>query len=247
LAADLPVLKAAPAYVPPPAFSWTGVYLGAAAGFAQGFHTFNDLAGGFLGYPGLTDSRSRGFAGGGILGINFQAGQFVYGIETDFSWLSNRTNYVDPNGLINNFFPSETNRLNELGTVRGRLGLAVDRTLIYFTAGFAYGNVHDGIRYNSNFFPTANTPSFNVNTTSLGWVVGTGVEYALTSNWTVKGEALYADLGSLNTSWVSPGSQTFPAGAVFGARFDTGVAVIRAGVNYKFDWFTSPGLVSARY
>lgn len=72
-AADLPPLKAPPAYVVPPAFSWAGIYLGATAGFAQGFHTFNDLAGGFLGYPGLTDSRSSGFAGGGTLGVNLRS------------------------------------------------------------------------------------------------------------------------------------------------------------------------------
>jgi hypothetical protein len=45
----------------------------------------------------------------------------VYGIETDINWLSNKTTYVDPNGAINNFYPSATNRLNYLGTVRGRL------------------------------------------------------------------------------------------------------------------------------
>jgi outer membrane immunogenic protein len=61
----------------------------------------------------------------------------VYGLETDWSWLSNKTPYIDPNGAINNFYPSETSRLNNLGTVRGRVGLAVDRTLFNFTAGLA--------------------------------------------------------------------------------------------------------------
>lgn len=56
----------------------------------------------------------------------------IYGVEADFSWLSNNTNYVDPNGLINNFYPSETNRLNELGTVRGRLRLAVEYTILFY-------------------------------------------------------------------------------------------------------------------
>jgi outer membrane immunogenic protein len=109
--------------------------LGATAGFANGFHTRDDLAGAFLGYPGLSNAQSKGFAAGGTLGFNLQAGSFVYGLEADLSWLGDKSTYVDPNGAINNFFPSETNRLNDLGTVRGRLGLAVDRTLLLFHGG----------------------------------------------------------------------------------------------------------------
>jgi outer membrane immunogenic protein len=248
-AADLPSGTAPPVYIPPPAFAWTGVYLGATAGFAQGFHTFDDLAGAFLGYPGFANTQSSGFAGGGTLGINFETGNLVYGLETDINWLSNKTNFVSPNGAIIPFFASETNRLNYLGTVRGRLGLAVDRTLIYFTAGLAYGNVNDTLLYNSFTLPTWNTPYFNVNTTRIGWVVGVGVEYALSPKWTVKGEALYADLGNANTTWISPppGSGTFPALANYLGRFNTSAAIIRAGVNYKFDWFTSPPAVVAKY
>lgn len=236
-AADLPPPMAYPVYVPPPAFIWAGPYVGATAGYANGFYSFNDLAGAFLGYPGLSSDQSRGFAAGGTIGYNLQAGSLVYGLEADLSWLNNKSTYVDPNGAINNFYPSETNQLKDLGTVRGRLGLAVDRTLFYFTAGLAMGEVANTVVYNSLRFPTSNTPSFNINSTRFGWVVGSGLEYAMTPNWTVKGEAIYAQLGTASTNWISPGSPTFPANAVFNARFNTSVAVIRAGLNYKFDWF----------
>ena len=128
-AADLPPPSVAPIYIPPPAFTWAGPYLGATVGFANGFHSYDDLAGAFLGYPGLSNDQSKGFAAGGTLGFNLQAGSFVYGLEADLSWLNNKSTYVDPNGAINNFYPSETNRLNDLGTVRGRLGLAVSPIL----------------------------------------------------------------------------------------------------------------------
>jgi outer membrane immunogenic protein len=247
-AADLPSRVPAPVFVPPPAFVWSGVYIGATAGYAKAFHHYDDLQGAFLGYPGFADARSDGFALGGTLGINFQAGSFVYGIETDLSWLNNETTYVDPNGGINNFFPSETNKLNYLGTVRGRLGLAVDRTLIYFTAGLAYADVQNAVQYNSFRFPTSNVPFYNVDTTQFGWVVGAGVEYALAPNWTIKGEALYADLGAENANWTSPppGSPAFPLNANYNLRWDTSAAIIRGGVNYKFDWLT-PAPVIARY
>ena len=248
LAADLPIRAPAPApvFVPPPAFSWAGIYIGVTAGYARGYHHYDDLQGAFLGYPGFADSRSDGFAFGGTLGVNFQTGSLVYGLETDINWLTNSATYVDPNGAINNFFPSETADLNYLGTLRGRLGLAVDRTLVYFTAGLAYAGVQDTVQYNSFRFSTWNTPYYNVDTTRVGWVVGTGVEYALAPNWTVKGEALYADLGTTEANWVSPGSQAFPANANYNLRLDTTAALIRGGVNYKLDWL-APAPPIARY
>jgi len=81
--------------------------------------------------------------------------------------------------------------------VRGRLGLAADRTLFYLTAGGAIGEVANTALYNSTKFPTSNTPSFNIDSTRVGWVAGSGLEQ----------------------------------------RFNTSVAIVRAGLNYKFDWF----------
>ena len=162
------------------------------------------MAGAFLGYPGLSNDQSKGFAAGGTLGFNLQAGSFVYGLEADLSWLNNKSTYVDPNGAINNFYPSETNRLNDLGTVRGRLGLAVDRSLFYFTAGLAFGEVANSVQYNSFKFPTFNIPSYNIDSTRFGWVVGSGLEYAISPSWIMKDEAIYAQLNTVTASWVSP-------------------------------------------
>ena len=110
--------------------------------------------------------------------------------------------------------------------------------MLYFTAGLAFAEVANNVQYNSSKFPTFNTPSYNVDSTRFGWVVGSGLEYAVTPTWTVKGEAIYAQLNTVTASWISPGSQAFPANAVYNTRFNTSVAVIRAGLNYKFDWFS---------
>lgn len=249
-AADLPVKAPSPVFIPPPSFSWAGPYIGGTAGFARAHHHYDDLQGAFLGYPGFSDVRSDGFIGGGTLGVNFQNGSIVYGLETDFSWLSNETSYVDPNGNINSYYPSETNSLKTLGTVRGRLGLGVDRALVYFTAGLAYGEVNNSIQYNSFRFPTVgspfNVPYYTVDATRVGWVVGGGLEYAVTQNWTVKGEALYVDLGTEDANWISlnpPNAQFFPGGANYNLRWDTTAVIVRAGINYKFDWlFPSPAV-----
>ena len=217
-------------------YDWTGFYVGITGGYANGDHSSDDVAGAFLGYPDLSSGQSHGFAGGGTLGVNWQSGSLVYGLETDISWLSNQTSFVDPNGALNNFYPSATNQLDFLGTVRGRLGLAVDNTLIYGTAGFAYGHVENTARYNSLSFPTSNTPSYDLKSTLPGWVVGGGLEHAWGGNWTLKGEALYAELTPNEGTWVStaPGSVTFPAGAVYEDRFNTSVGMVRGGLNYKF-------------
>jgi outer membrane immunogenic protein len=82
-ASDLPPPAVAPIYIPPPTFTWAGPYLGGTVGFANGFHSYDDLAGAFLGYPGLSNAQSKGFAGGGTLGFNLQGGSFVYGLEAD--------------------------------------------------------------------------------------------------------------------------------------------------------------------
>ena len=49
-------------------------------------------------------------------------------------------------------------------------------------------------------FPTSNTPYFNIDSTRIGWVVGSGLEYAMAPNWTVKGEAIYAQLNTATAS-----------------------------------------------
>ena len=67
------------------------------------------------------------------------------------------------------------------GTVRGRLGYAFDRTLIYITGGLAYGGL------NAN-------PVTGDATSNAGWTIGGGLEYAFTNNWTVKLEGLYVNL-----------------------------------------------------
>ena len=40
--------------------------------------------------------------------------------------------------------------------------------------------------------------SGNPSSTRVGWTIGAGAEYAVTNNITIKGEYLYADLGSQN-------------------------------------------------
>ena len=71
--------------------------------------------------------------------------------------------------------------------------------------------------------------------TRVGWTVGGGVEYALTNNWTIKGEYLYANLGSSSfTSVGNAAAATFFPGVYASGKVNYNASIFRAGVNYKF-------------
>ena len=171
-AADLPSRKgpvAAPVYVP--AFTWTGFYVGANAGYGWGNVNAN-------GFANIGDVD--GFIGGGQVGYNYQMGQFVVGLEADLQGadLSSGNNL----GLIRV-------KTDYFGTVRARVGVAFDRFMPYITGGWAYGNVKTsipGIGFSSDRSHTG------------GYAVGAGLEYAVTNNIIAGVEYLYVDLGEKN-------------------------------------------------
>ncbi|BCB18813.1 outer membrane protein [Bosea sp. ANAM02] len=172
-AADLPSRKgpvAAPVYMPP-AFSWTGFYVGANAGYGWG----NVNANGFANIGDLD-----GFVGGGQIGYNYQMGQFVLGLEADLQGadLSSGNNL----GLVRV-------KTDYFGTVRARVGVAFDRFMPYITGGWAYGNVKTSI-------PALGFSSDRSHTG--GFAVGGGLEYAVTNNIIAGVEYLYVDLGEKN-------------------------------------------------
>ncbi len=172
-AADLPSRKgpvAAPIYMPP-AFTWTGFYVGANAGYGWG----NVNANGFANVGNLD-----GFVGGGQVGYNYQMGQFVVGAEADFQGadLSSGSNL----GLVNV-------KTEYFGTVRARVGVAFDRFMPYITGGWAYGNVKTSI-------PALGFSSDRTHTG--GYAIGGGLEYAFTNNLIAGVEYLYVDLGDKN-------------------------------------------------
>ena len=254
-AADLPTRKEAPApiFVPPP-FTWTGFYVGVNAGGiwpsggrnASIFDPNAGIDGGFInaGFPGGLGSQSAGFIGGGQAGYNWQTGAFVLGVETDFdgSTLSKSFNNVGTPfvgaGVLNGDFLTVNgkNSLSWLGTTRARLGFVAtpdNRLMIYATGGVAYAGGNS--QFSVFDATTGSIFSGNPGSSRVGWVIGGGVEYAVTNNITIKGEYLYADLGSTNFSTTPNGfaAANFP-GVVASGKIDWNASIFRAGVNYKF-------------
>ena len=270
-AADLPRRAPPPVFTPVPVFTWTGAYFGINAGY--GFDA-NDNRGAtvvgvspqnaiFAGPAGgnragvLAFGGSRGndgFTGGGQVGYNYQftpGSGVVIGVEADAQYVDfgrNRNRYASSSAVIPGtlvFNPNGLSSLDYFGTVRGRLGYAFDRTLVYGTGGFAYGSGGGrdfGSGVSRNDFQT-------------GWAAGAGVEYALptdsflnffrSSAVTLKVEGLYVNLdqggrnngafASNSTGTVtltSPGVTVVQSG--LNRNNSTEFAVVRAGLNYKF-------------
>jgi outer membrane immunogenic protein len=249
-----------PAYTPPPppapVYTWSGCYVGAAAGTSTGHSDgFSTSAGSTsLGTgPGgsnvaltttpLTGSLNlSGFIGGFEGGCNWQAGAWVFGIEGDGS-ATNKSGQTFAlgatplgSGIVQN--PANNFELQErwLVTARGRLGLAGwwgDKTMIYVTGGAAWAKIDSSLWVSS-----ATGPIFTGIQQSdwrSGWTVGGGLEYAVGYGWSVKGEYLYVDFGDWNSLSncpnVGPGC---PVGLITNVNVNLKDHIWRAGMNYKF-------------
>jgi outer membrane immunogenic protein len=250
-AADMAV-KAAPMPMAAP-FSWTGFYVGGNVGYGWGDRGASVVAPdaasvAFFGpaiaagaLPTFYKPNPGGVIGGVQAGYNWQFNRAVVGIEADFQGSDvNGTRTINTAG-IPGFVPITgiaSERLDWFGTVRGRLGYAANTALFYVTGGVAYGSV------NHAYFTSAPTvgqiAAGSARQDNVGYAVGAGVEWAFNQNWSVKGEYLFMDLGSHNTT--AFGVAGTPVGATLVMRNSDQFNIARVGVNYRWG-----GPVVAKY
>ena len=222
-AADLPRKSVPQAYVQPlPIFTWTGFYAGINGGYV--FETGKSTLTGF-GTSGGVKTLGDGFTVGGTLGYNYQVGSVVFGLEADLAYLDLGKRVTTTSGA---FGATLSQDASYLGTVRGRLGYAFDRFLVYGTGGLAFGDQ----KASTSVTGLGSQWLGSKSDTRFGWTLGAGVEYALTNNWSVKAEYLYYDLGSTNyNSTLVAG----PGAGVFGTtKAENRGNIVRAGINYRF-------------
>ena len=231
-AADLYRAPPIPSSAPSAAYvdlnSWTGFYAGINGGYGwnSGGNSFGYNDGG-TGFIGGTDQSAgpqpQGGFGGGQIGYNFQSGSFVFGVETDFQGgnISDRVTGLTVNS--NDFSSRES--IDWFGTMRGRIGYAFGRVLVYGTGGVAYGDVREGAFVTNG----VNAVSFGNNSTQVGWVAGGGVEFKITPSWSLKGEYQYVDLGSQTLN----GTDTTGA-SVTATGPENSFSTVRLGLNYRF-------------
>jgi outer membrane immunogenic protein len=204
-AADLPYSNGAPSsYDYPATFTWTGFYAGLNVG--AGLGTF--LGGGQT-YFG---SNPNGGMVGGTVGYNYQSGNLLMGIEGDYDWSHFAASATSVPGVIS------SGNIDNIATVRGRFGYAMDRLLVFGTAGYAGADIAGTL---SNYPAKAVA---NQSFWSNGYALGFGGEYAVTPHITVKAEYLYTAFGSNDYFNLTPNYMNASAH----------VNMLRAGVNYKF-------------
>jgi outer membrane immunogenic protein len=238
-AADLPARTAPVAPVVPlavPIFTWTGFYVGVQAGFAWGNNNddFGTVGAVDLNGDGIADvtavnngfsddDDNDGFVGGAHVGYNFQFGSIVLGAEADIeaTGLGGGRDYAFVDGLGNTYSVSSGNDIDWQGSLRGRLGFAFDRALIYATGGVAFADFSS----NGGTFagPFGTYFAGNDDGVEWGWTLGAGVEYAFTNNLTAKVEGLYVNLDTKNDAF-----------GYYGDRNNAEFGVVRAGLNFKF-------------
>jgi outer membrane immunogenic protein len=220
MAARAPIYTKAPPMVA--VYNWTGCYLGGEGGGAWGrSRDYGAVSG-----NAFTNSFNlSGAIAGGTLGCNYQVSSVVLGVEGDISWTNKSGSGTDI------LVPTTTNTTSEkwLDTVRGRVGFAWDRVLLFATGGGAFSNVS---------FSACNSVTGLCDSGSQnrsGWTVGGGLEWAFADNWSAKFEYLHVDLGTGNLG----------AAPTFAARnIPVTDDLVRVGVNYRINW---GGPVVARY
>jgi outer membrane immunogenic protein len=202
-AADVayPTPSAAPVHAPSavsPAYNWSGFYVGAMGG-----------------YGSTSSQRVKGEFAGGTIGANWQMSYIVVGVEAEGAW----SNIGRPSNGFTSY------RAQALGSINGRLGVAINNVLLYGKGGFA-------VLSNTVEVPIFVSSDSKVHT---GWDVGGGIEVGFLQNWSVKGEYLYTHYDS----------QDYRAGPFLIGSGDLNVHSGKIGVNYKFGWGGTP--VTARY
>lgn len=201
---------------------WAGFYVGVNGGYGW------DGSSNVLGYTptnfaGL--SPSGGF-GGGQIGYNWQGvwhPHLVLGVEADIqgSGIGEKASIF--NGLGQKIGTSEL-ELSYFGTARGRVGYAVDRALVYFTGGFAWGGLKKDV-----LFP--HDVEWKKDSLATGYTIGGGIEYKLSPAWSVKAEYQYIDLGKSDLSATTAGWPLYSA--YYHPIKEDAFNTIRVGINYQ--------------
>lgn len=207
-----------------PYYNWSGLYVGAhiGGGFSESDAVTTVTATGAFSSAG--SSNNSAVIGGGQIGYNWQfSPNWVFGLEADVTGSDIRNGYLGAAGATSAAYGE---KIDVFGTVRGRLGYAMNNVLIYGTGGYAWADT-DVNRLQVTGVTVGATPGTNeVGSKFLsGYVVGGGMEYGFSPSWTAKLEYNYLDFDKRGVS--------FPISART-TTFDTEIHAVKFGINYRF-------------
>lgn len=218
-------------------WSWSGLYLGAHAGYGWARDPFNNVPLG-LDFVTLSGVDPRGFVGGVQAGANWQSGRVVGGLEVDLSdsgikgSASHTVTGVNTVDVV-----TQTDKIDWFGSARARIGyLVTPSLLLYGTGGPGWARMvadQESLSTDTVRAPPVVTTSLVTPSWMFGWTAGAGLEARLwNTNWLARLEYLHYDFGSRALS------QTFTVGTPIVTSSFGHVTndVVRAGLSYKLDW-----------
>jgi outer membrane immunogenic protein len=220
MAADLAV-KAAP--LPPPSYDWSGFYIGGFGGYGFGNQNINNATGpaGFANFT--ANFETHGPMAGGEVGYNWMVTRdIMFGLEGDGAWTNIRGNDNFALGW------NDANHLKWVSSLRVRSGFTVDRLLLFFTGGWAAGDID---HVNTN--PGVGVDAFSVHRSGL--TAGGGMAYAITNNLIGKIEYRYYDLGTYHRDAPTNGAMPYTVANTY--------STVLLGLDFKF----GGGPVVAKY
>lgn len=211
--ADLPVALPSRSATPVASLNWAGFYIGGHWGYGRGHSDVT--ASGTTG-----PDKALGSQFGGLqLGYNhFLASGLLLGVEGDLTFPS----FLSGDDLVSIRSTAQgtlAEKIDYVGRLRGRIGYAFDRLLVYGTGGLAWSQ--------ARFVETSDLTGDEdkVLRQRAGWVLGAGAEYAIAPDWSAKLEYLYDRFGNV--------SANMPSGTHVASSFDT--HTVRVGLNWHID------------
>ncbi len=249
-AADMPpaanpvaVLKAQPVV---PAFTWTGFYVGLNAGYGaqnttqsnsvSGSDAFGSLIAGLA--PSNLSNEPRGPVLGGQLGYNYQWGSLLLlGVEEQLDWskISNSSGTGSSILAAITGASSVSQNVDWLSFTNVRVGIVPSQHFVtYATGGLAVGGVKTSAASSVTAPGVTLSGSQALDQTRVGWDAGLGFEFAINSNWTLRADAKYYDLGTPTGSFSTNGATGIaPLGVNFSDPTKGYIGTV--GVNFKFN------------
>jgi len=196
-------------------FDWTGLYIGAHAGYSRGSSSavLSDPT------PIAASGTFSGTIGGVQAGYNVRLSSgLLLGVEADITF----PNFLTSNSIVSSLATAQsdvTEQWDYVATARGRIGYATGPWLAYATGGMAFA----GERFLNS---PANGSDEKVLHTRLGWAAGGGLEYGFAPHWSARLEYLYSRFEKADIR--------FPSGTQYTSTLD--FQSLRLGLNRKIDW-----------
>ena len=251
-AADMPV-KGPKAL--PPAFDWSGFYLGVYAGGAEMDQASTSdpcqtpsiigpcivgVSGNFMGSSTATYDMNPSFNGGGRIGYNWQPNPYtLIGLENDLG-------YVHLKGSTNiNLSPVTAILGAEIATTKlgdwydaftARIGAVDGHAMFYLKGGGAVARYTTGVVFLPSALAAGTTINTTISKTLLGWAAGGGIEYGIDTHWSIRGEYLVLGLSRdvTNCGTALLNGAVFPGGPFCSVTHTPGVQTVTVGLNYRF-------------